>query len=369
MHQRTVQGAPHLASEVWVSKSLRAATEKRPGDPSLSQQLRNKGGRARFMPIFLFLALTFAASAVAQQVPSPGSRTLMDAHNCYPYYEWWGDRIDRALSTGTPLAIEQDLAWYTDPKTGRSWSIVTHGEPLSPNSPTMEHYFFDKVRPIVEQALKEGNHGNWPLITLNLDFKDNKPEHLAAVLALLKTHQAWLTTAVKTGDPATPQPLEIKPILVLTGENDAQQTVFFDQLQSGDRVLLFGAIHSENKDTHAAPEVIGAEKASNYRRWWNNPWRVVEAGGQPHAGEWTPEKAARLRALVERAHANGLWIRFYTLDGVTEAEHTALGTFRGYNFGSLAAARTRWQAAIAAHVDYLASDQYEQVAQEIHNSK
>ena len=52
----------------------------------------------------------------------------MDAHNCYPYFEWWGDRIDRALSAGTPLAIEQDFAWHTDPKTGRSWS-VTHGEP------------------------------------------------------------------------------------------------------------------------------------------------------------------------------------------------------------------------------------------------
>ncbi len=41
------------------------------------------------------------------------------------------------------------------------------------------------------------------------------------------------------------QPLDVKPILVLTGEADAQQTVFYDQLQTGDRVLLFGAIHTE----------------------------------------------------------------------------------------------------------------------------
>src|ERR1700761_7002062 len=208
------------------------------GAPSLSQHLSDKGGKARFLPIFLLLALTFTASAVAQQVPAPGSRTLMDAHNCYPYYEWWSDRIDRALSAGTPLAIEQDLAWYTNPKTGKSWSIVTHGAPLSPNSPTMEHYFFDKVRPIVEQALKEGNHGNWPLITLNLDFKDNKPEHLAAVLALLHKYQPWLTTAVKGAKESDVQPLDLKPILVLTGEADAQQTVFYDQLKAGDRGLL-----------------------------------------------------------------------------------------------------------------------------------
>ncbi len=98
----------------------------------------------------------------------------MDAHNCYPYFEWWGNRIDRALSTGVPLAIEQDLGWYTDPKTGRSWSVVTHGAPLTGEEPTMDQYFFARVRPIVEQALKKGNHGDWPLITLNLDFKDNQ---------------------------------------------------------------------------------------------------------------------------------------------------------------------------------------------------
>jgi hypothetical protein len=316
------------------------------------------------LPALLFCTAA-ARIATAQSVPSPGSRTLMDAHNCYPYFEWWYDRIDRALSAGTPLAIEQDLAWYTDAKTGKSWSIVTHGQPLSASAPTMEHYFFDRVRPIVEQALRDGNHGNWPLITLNLDFKDNKPEHLAAVLALLRSYQPWLTTAAKSVDIHDQQPLDIKPILVLTGEADEQQAVFYDQLQPSDRVLLFGAIHSGDKDPAAAPEVIGAEKASDYRRWWNNPWRVVESGGQQHAGEWTPEKMHRLRALVERAHANGLWIRFYTLDGASEHELSCNGWFHGYNFGSLAGARLRWQAAIAAHVDYLASDQYELVGKEV----
>ena len=317
----------------------------------------------------LLMAALFAFRASAQQVPQPGSRTLMDAHNCYPYWEWWSDRIDRALSAGTPLAIEQDLGWYTDPKTGKSWSVVTHGDPISGHEPIMDHYFFDRVRPIVEQALKEGNPGNWPLITLNLDFKDNKPEHLAAVLELLRQHRSWLTSAVKTADEDHVQPLNVEPILVLTGEADAQQVVFYDQLSIGEELLVFGAIHSENKDPQAAPEVIDSEKASNYRRWWNNPWRVVESGGQQHAGEWTPEKMNRLRALVERAHANSLWIRFYTLDGATEAELSCHGWFHSYNFGSLNAAQTRWRAAIAAHVDYLASDQYELLGSELQDQK
>jgi len=315
----------------------------------------------------LFVALASLPLLAQQSVP--GSRTLMDAHNCYPYFEWWGDRIDRALSAGTPLAIEQDLAWYTNPKTGQSWSVVTHGEPVYGVEPTMEHYFFDKVRPVVEKALHDGNHGDWPLITLNLDFKDNEPEHLAAVLALLRKYGPWLSSAAKAASEADVQPLDVKPIIVLTGEADAQQTVFYDQLQPGDRLLAFGAIHTEDKNPAATPEVLGAEKATNYRRWWNNPWAVVEAGGQQHAGEWTPEKMSRLRALVDRAHANGLWIRFYTLDGATEAELSCHGWFHGYNFGSLGAARVRWRAAIAAHVDYIASDQYELVGQEVRTSR
>lgn len=312
--------------------------------------------------------LSLSLSAHGQQ-SLPGSRTVMDAHNCYPYFEWWYDRIDRALSAGTPLAIEQDLAWHTDPKTGRSWSVVTHGDPTEGNEPTMDQYFFEKVRPIVEKALRDGNHGDWPLITLNLDFKDNKPEHLAAVLALLRKYQPWLSSAVKGGPGMEVQSLDVKPVLVLTGEADEQQTVFYDQLQDGDRVLVFGAIHTDGKEPTAAPEILGAEKATNYRRWWNNSWEVVEAAGQPHAGEWTPEKMNRLRALVERAHANGLWIRFYTLDGATEAELSCHGWFHGYNFGALDAARTRWRAAIAEHVDYLASDQYELVGSEVRSAK
>ena len=311
------------------------------------------------------LALLMGSLSLGAQQSHPGSRTVMDAHNCYPYFEWWSDRIDRALSAGTPLAIEQDLAWHTDPKTGRSWSVVTHGEPTDGNEPTMDQYFFERVRPIVEKALQEGNHGNWPLITLNLDFKDNKPEHLAAVLSLLRKYQPWLTTSVKATEEANVQPLDVKPILVLTGEADAQQTVFYDQLQTGDRVLLFGAIHTEDKEPSSSPEALDTGKATNYRRWWNNPWNVVEAGGQPRAGDWAPAKMERLRALVERAHANGLWIRFYTLDGATKAQLSCNGWFHDYNFGSLDAARIRWRAAIAAHVDYLASDQYELVAQQI----
>src|SRR5579862_2727988 len=303
-----------------------------------------------------------APFAVAQDAAHPGARAIMDAHNCYPYFEWWYDRIDRALSAGTPLAIEQDLYWYTDPKTGKSASLVAHGEPVSGHEPTMEHYFFDRVRPIVEQALREGNHGDWPLITLNLDFKTEEPQHLEAVWALLTKYQDWLTTAPKTSDPASVQKLTVRPILVLTGESDAQQKVFYDRVPVGTNLLVFGSVHTHTEDPMAPPQVLEPERVSNYRRWWNNPWSVVEQGGQRHAGDWTPADAERLRSLVAHAHEQGLWIRFYTLDGATEKELSCNGWFHGYNFGSLAAAEERWRAARAAGVDYIASDQYEQLA-------
>lgn len=322
-----------------------------------------------FAVVSIAVLLRAQSPVHAQDAAKPGSRSVMDAHNCYPYFEWWSNRIDRALTAGTPLAIEQDLGWYTNAKTGRSWSVVTHADPPEGGEPTMEHYFFDRVRPIVEKALRDGNHSEWPIVTLNLDFKDNKPEHLAEVRALLLKHRDWITEAPKGADPAAVQTLVVRPILVLTGEADEQQVVFYDELKFGDPVLAFGAIHSADKDYHAAPEVIDSEKATNYRRWWNNAWKVVEAGGQQHAGEWTPAKTERLRALVEHAHANGLWIRFYTLDGTTEDQLSCNGWFRSYNFGSVEAARKRWDAAIAAGVDYIASDQYELLGKEVGDAK
>ena len=317
------------------------------------------------------VCLLMPSEVLAQKSTAPGARTLMDAHNCYPYYEWWSDRIDRALSTGTPLAIEQDLAWHTDKKTGKSWSVVTHSAPGYGNEPTMKQYFFEQVRPVVEQALRDGNKGNWPLITLNLDFKTEEPEHLRAVLALLNEYRDWLTTAARTADDTTLQPLEIHPILVLTGESDAQQKVFYDDIPVGGKLLVFGAAHTNEKDEMAAPEVLEPARATNYRRWWNNPWGVVEKGGQTKAGEWTKEDNLRLRALVEHAHRNGLWIRFYTLDGVDKKEDLSChGWFSSYNFGSLSAAEARWRAALEAGVDYIASDQYEALGKLIReNSK
>jgi len=130
---------------------------------------------------FIFLKCSKKREAVL----TAGNRTLLDAHNCYPNHGRWADRIDRALNCGVPLAIEQDLVWYTDSLSGKSWSIVSHGEPYLGNEPTMKEYFFERVRLIVEKALQKNNKKNWPIIILNLDLKTNEAEHHRAIWKLL----------------------------------------------------------------------------------------------------------------------------------------------------------------------------------------
>ena len=148
-----------------------------------------------------FVVLTQAGEGHAQNGVTagtsygPGRRVLVDAHNAYPTEGRFEDRIDRALATGMPLAIEQDLFWLVDARSGVGRSVVAHVTEEAAGNPSFEDYFFKKVAPILDKALAENTQADWPLITLNLDFKSNEPEHHAAVWALLGKYERWLTTA------------------------------------------------------------------------------------------------------------------------------------------------------------------------------
>lgn len=300
----------------------------------------------------------------------PGQRVLLDAHNSYPQNDRWADRIDRALSTGLPVAIEQDLYWAKNPASGRFEIRVAHDKSELDRAPTLEAYFFEKIRPIMERALAEPRRDAWPLIVLNLDFKQNDAPLLDAVYALLGKYEPWLTTAPRTSTPDVAAPLSVGPLLVLSGSNEAQRARLHDAVPVGQRLRAFGAIPSTvapgaNADERAvnlsrmSAEQLIAPKASNYARWVNFPWLVVETRGQTNAGDWNAADSARLAALVKRAHAQNLWIRFYTLDGfLNDGE----GLTKSYDFGSDAAVKLRWRAAIEAGVDFIATDHYERFA-------
>jgi hypothetical protein len=309
----------------------------------------------------LLLGLSAALCLNAQSNLRPGSRTTLDAHNCYPYEGQWRDRIDRALSHGTPVAIEQDLFWYTDPSTGEHRSVLAHTAELHGDEPGMERYFFDSVRPIMEAALKDPKPETWPLITLNLDIKTEEPEHLRAIWKLLDSHRAWLTTAINTADPRLVQPLHAGPLLVLGGVSDAQERIFRSEVPVGSPLLIFGAVHVASVDASTEVAALETESATNYRRWWNNSWATVEQGGPSAAGEWSEALQQRVRAMIRQVHTRGLWIRFYTLDGASPLEQRRNGWFRTYNFPSEAAAQLRWRTLIAEGADYIATDEYGKV--------
>jgi hypothetical protein len=243
----------------------------------------------------------------------------------------------------------------------------------------LRDYFFERVRPIVEKALAENDRSRWPLIIVHFDIKDNRPALLHALWDLLGQYEGWISTAEKTRDAHEVSPIDVKPLLVLTEDSDAQQRVFFDELSKGARLRLFGSAHTQltstNRQEHIqleatlAPTQLLPEPATNYRRWWNNPWYEVEEGGQHNAGPWTAADDARLRSLVDHAHQLGYWIRFYTLDGFTPEKGQRNGWFDDYNFGSAEAARIRWQACIRDGVNLIATDDYEGLARVLEQNR
>jgi hypothetical protein len=319
-----------------------------------------------YFAIRVIAVLLLAVTAGAQTAPLFRG-PLLHAHNAYPEGGKWTDRIDRALATGlAPVAIEQDLAlaW----RNGIATPVLAHDDKLAGNEPTLDDYFFKRVQPLMERALAEGVRARWPLLILHLDFKTNEPAHHRAVWQLLQRYQAWLTTAPVAGSAAL-QPVTPGPLLVLTENGAGQEAAFSTALREGDRLLIFGTppaaevtrIEDPERRARAvaaaSPETLIPSPPTNYRRWVNLSWQAIELGGPSKADSWTSTEAARLKAIVDRAHALGFPIRFYALNGYEPAKQPELSA--SYNFGSLDAAYARWHAAMAAGVDLIATDQYE----------
>lgn len=302
------------------------------------------------LPVILILVTCTGGSATDVSGFLPGERVLLEAHNCYPYHGLWHNRIDRALETGLPLGIEIDLCWHAEGDDGAGRLVVAHEGPFDGKEPTFREYFFERVRPLVEQALASDNKRDWPLITLNINDIRGRDEAMhPAVWALTGEYKDWLCTAVKGPAPDSVAPLEVNPILVLTGGSRREVEHFYDVVPEGGRLRLFGRGNDD-------------KPADNFRRWVNYSWREVEPEGQNNAGDWTDADAERLEALVKKAHRLGYWIRFYSLNGHNKVTGVRFGWSPGYNLGSLEAVRIRWDAARKAGVDYIATDQCEEAS-------
>jgi hypothetical protein len=334
---------------------------------------------AQSLRIAILICVTLAIVRGQEEAPGApailGGHSLVHAHNAYPESGKWRDRISRALATDQiPVVIEQDIA-FAPRNEAHSQSVVSHEPSVSGSEPSLEEYFFDRVRPIMERALAANQKDRWPVLVLHLDFKTNEREHHRAVWDLLRRHQAWLTTARADADPMTISPLRPGPLMVLTENGPSQEKDFSEWAAAGGAFLLFGSIPgpavkpsddpAERARTlrRAAPHELIPTMATSYRRWVNFSWTVVEGSGPADAGDWTSDEEQRLESIVNYAHQQRLLVRFYTLNG-----HTAgggKGWSAGYNFGSLDAVRLRWRAAISAKVDLIATDQYEDLAAQL----
>jgi hypothetical protein len=318
--------------------------------------------------------LTVAVAASLNYAPA--SRIQVLSHNAFPDHGKFADRLDRTLAAGLPVAVEQDLAWVD----GRS--LLIHGaKAVGTDDPTLESYFIPKVKPIIEKALKDGNKGNWPLITLYLDIKNDPPEHLEAINKMLDKYDAWLTKAEKTADITKQSPLELKPMLVLVEDkqDDLKQKFFYDNVPVGGKIRVFGSAEKfdenpqklprERKEEAVAmmatrdPEQLVSKKADNYRRWFGVNWAFVEKGGETKAGAWTKDSEAKMKKFVDYGHRLGYFVSFYCLNGYTASEDQ--GWDAGYNFGSKEKVTPRWQAVARAHADFISTDQVEDVAKVI----
>lgn len=328
--------------------------------------------RSRWCELSTVVAtLVLVSEGVAQTPPRPAwsPQVWLHAHNCYPDDGHGTDRLARALAAAHgAVAIEQDVVWDA----ARSQSVVSHDLELDGREPTLEEHFFSAVADRLDRALALRATATWPILVLHLDFKTNEPEHHAAIWSLLGRYQRWLTTAPRVDAAGSVQPLSPGPLLVLTEQGDGQERFFHDAVPVGSALRLFGTVPAPApaegdapevrmaKGVTTAPDLLIPSGVTNYRRWTNHSWAVVEEGGPPRAGAWTDADRQRLDALVSRSHALGLWIRFYTLNGHAP---NGEGWTDGYNVGSLDAVTLRWRAAIAAGVDFIATDQYEAFSQ------
>ena len=184
----------------------------------------------------------------------------------------------------------------------------------------MRDYFFERIRPLMEGALKEGDHGNWPLVTLNLDLSQMNPPIMRQVWKLLKQYEPWICSAERSSDKQMVMPLRIRPLLVLTGEADSQERDFYESCPWAAACLCLEQSTRRKKT-----------RCHRSRLWSRSP-RITTGAGRTIPGLlWNvgdrerqdpgrPQDEVRLRQLVSRAHELGLWIRFYTLNGLRDRD-------------------------------------------------
>ena len=107
--------------------------------------------------------------------------------------------------------------------------------------------------------------------------------------------------------------------------------------------------------------------ADNYHRWFGTDWAFIELCGPTHRSDWSVTAEARVKRIVDYGHGLGYLVSFYSINGFNDEQNQ--GWTPEFNFGSREAASVRWNAAIQAHADFIATDQYEDVAELVRSKR
>ena len=293
------------------------------------------------MMLLLYLAFLVGTVPDAPERPLP-----IGAHNCYPVNRADNPRLVEALALGIDN-IELDLGW--DEANDRL--IVGHD--ATPRPGVRYPAFEATLSPALEAHWKA--HPPGPGVTptvLTIDFKTDEPAAVRQFKSFLDAHPDWFSSAPKAAD----SPLTVRRLTVcLTGSEGAKDA--YDALIPAgepyrafrDRVYGAGAKYEDAVDAYTP------SPATAYHRFLTLHWSAIERGGPARAGDWSKVEAARLAALMQRAHELGYRVRFYCLNG-----HTGFA-LSGYRFPDDASARVRWRAAARAGVDWVASDEYPEI--------
>ena len=251
-------------------------------------------------------------------------------------------------------------------------SVVSHDAKPDGTEPTLEAHFFDRVRPLIETALRDNRKDTWPVMVLHLDFKTNEPAHHQAIWELLGKYESWLTTAERVADEQRVTPFTPGPLLVLTeaGQNQVdtllharsgrRQAAALRHRPAGDvpgghhrrgargrrRLGAAGRAHPDRRDQLPALDQLplGGRRARRAEQG-----RSVDQRRRP--------AAARDRVAGPRDGLVGAVLHPQRPLRCRQGK----GWTASYNFGSLAAVRERMAAARDAGVEFIASDQYEEL--------
>jgi hypothetical protein len=290
----------------------------------------------------LAIALALPWMALADGPPRP---MPVGAHNCYLEDRHDNPRLIEALKLGIDN-IEIDLGW--DDATRRL--IIGHDAYSRPGVayPRIQ----DSLVPPLEAHLAVPRPDGAPTV-LTIDWKTAQPEAVRQFQQFLDAHPDWFSSAPKAAD----SPLTVRRLTVCFSGSEAAKDAYDALIPPGgtyrafrDRVFGAGAKY----EPEVAAYVPGPSTA--YHRFLAFHWSAVERGGPAAAGEWTRAESDRLRDLTALAHRRGFRVRFYCLNGHTGA---LLG---GYRFADDEAVRVRWLAAADAGVDWIASDEYREIA-------